>query len=110
MQRMRRRARFIAIILFSAVLSQPSQSQSAATAVLWSDPGNIGSKNLFWGAGGEERQPKLPVEFEKEERGGTSPKFEVRDAAGKKWGVKMGLEPRPETAASRPRPAFAERL
>ncbi|HXU15862.1 MAG TPA: hypothetical protein VN708_12100 [Terriglobales bacterium] len=101
MQRMRRRARFIAIILFSAVLSQPSQSQSAATAVLWSDPGNIGSKNLFWGAGGEERQPKLPVEFEKEERGGTSPKFEVRDAAGKKWGVKMGLEPRPETAASR---------
>jgi hypothetical protein len=32
---------------------------------------------------------------------GTSPKFDVRDSAGKKWRAKLGLEVKPETAASR---------
>ena len=32
---------------------------------------------------------------------GTSSKFDVRDAAGKKWTAKTGLEPQPETVASR---------
>jgi len=82
-------------ILFAAILS------TAQKPVLWSDPGDIRSKNLFWGAGGEDHQPKLPVEFEREDLHGTSPKFDVHDAAGKKWGAKTGLEPRPETAASR---------
>ena len=93
--------RFTVFILFAAVLSAEAQSRTAVKAILWSDPGDIGSKNLFWGPGGEERQPKLPVEFQKEDQLGTSPKFDVHDAAGKKWGAKMGLEPRPETAASR---------
>ena len=100
MQRIRQ-LRFIVWILFAAVLSAESQGRSATEPVLWSDPGNIRSKNLFWGSGGEEHQPKLPVEFEREDQHGTSPKFEVRDAAGQRWGAKMGLEPRPETAASR---------
>ena len=96
-----RQTRFITFILFVAVLSAAAQSPTAPNPILWSDPGDIGSRNLFWGPGGEEHQPKLPVEFEREERGGTSPKIEVRDAAGKTWTAKMGLEPRPETAASR---------
>lgn len=94
--------RFSELILLAAVVvSGASQSWAAEGPILWSDPGDIRSKNLFWGAGGEAHQPKLPVVFEEEVRGGTSPKFEVHDAAGKKWRVKMGLEPRPETAASR---------
>jgi len=92
---------FIPVILFAAVLSAECQTQTAVGRILWSDPGNIRAKNLFWGPGGDENQPKLPVEFEREDRGGTSPKFDVRDATDKKWGAKMGLEPRPETAASR---------
>jgi len=100
MQRIRA-VRFIPVILFAAVLSAECQTKTAVGRILWSDPGNIRAKNLFWGPGGDENQPKLPVEFEREDRGGTSPKFDVRDATDKKWGAKMGLEPRPETAASR---------
>jgi hypothetical protein len=37
----------------------------------------------------------------KEDRGGTNPKFLVRDADGVEWKVKLGLEARSETAASR---------
>jgi hypothetical protein len=87
--------------LFVAVLSAAPQEQVRAKPVLWRDPGEIRSLNLFWGPGGEKHRPQLPVEFEREDTHGTSPKFDVHDAAGKKWGAKTGLEPRPETAASR---------
>ena len=69
--------------------------------VLWIDPGDIRSRDLLWGPGGKEHQPELPVEFEKEDRHGTSPKFDVRDSGGKKWGAKLGPEAKPEIAAAR---------
>src|SRR6185369_11486394 len=74
-----RPVRFVVLILFAGVLSAESQNRTAVEPILWSDPGDIHSKNLFWGPGGEKNQPKLPVEFKQEDRGGTSPKFEVRD-------------------------------
>ena len=69
--------------------------------ILWTDPGDIKSKNLFYGPGGEQDQPKLPVTFIKEDLGGHSPKFDVRDAAGKKWKAKIDVEAHTETIASR---------
>jgi len=69
--------------------------------VLWTDPGDIRSRNLYWGPGGEDRQPQLPVEFLQEDRHGTSPKFDVRDSAGTKWRAKLGIEAGPEVVASR---------
>ena len=69
--------------------------------VLWSDPGDIGSRDLFYGAGGPQHQPVGPFVFDKEESDGTQPKFQLLDANGVRWGAKMGLEARPETAAAR---------
>ncbi len=85
--------------LAAAQTGQPTQSR--AEAVIWSDPGDVHSLNLFWGAGGEKHQPQPPVAFVEEDMHGTSPKFDVRDANGKKWKAKLGLEAKPETAASR---------
>jgi hypothetical protein len=73
----------------------------AAEPVFWIDPGDVQSKNLFYGPGGEEGQPKLPFTYLKEDKGGTSPKFEVEDANGEKWKAKLGDETKPETVASR---------
>src|SRR5579862_1259528 len=70
-------------------------------AVLWRDPGDIASRDLFYGPGGAERQPHGPFTFEKEDLDGTNPKFVVRDADGMKWKVKLGVEARPETVATR---------
>lgn len=96
----------LTLICLLAPLAWRAYAQNAAPgpsgqAVLWSDPGDIHSLNLYWGPGGEKHQPQLPVDFLSEDRHGTSPKFDVRDSAGKKWRAKLGLEAKPETAASR---------
>jgi hypothetical protein len=72
-----------------------------AHAVIWVDPGDIKSRDLYYGIGGKEHEPKAPVTFEKEDLSGTSPKFDVHDDTQEKWRAKTGAEARPETAAAR---------
>lgn len=69
--------------------------------VLWEDPGEIAGKDLFLGRGGADHQPRAPFTFLDEDRNGTNPKFDARDADGTKWRVKLGSEARPEVVASR---------
>ena len=73
----------------------------SANPVLWRSPGDIRSRNLFFGPGGEKHAPHTIFTFEKEDMDGTSPKFIVHDENGVRWKVKMGHEARPETVASR---------
>ena len=68
---------------------------------LWRDPSDIASRNLFYGSGGEKHQPRGPFTFVAEDMEGSNPKFDVHDADGVKWKVKLGAEARPEVAASR---------
>jgi hypothetical protein len=70
-------------------------------AVLWRDPGDIASRNLFYGPGGKDHEPRGTFTFEREDMTGSNPKFDVVDQDGVKWRVKMGPEARPETVASR---------
>jgi hypothetical protein len=70
--------------------------------VFWVDPGDISARNLIYGQGGKEHQPAAGnFEFTKEDMNATSPKFDVKDANGDKWKVKLGDEARPETVATR---------
>lgn len=71
--------------------------------VVWRDPGDIASLNLFYGAGGKAHapDPNGKFTFVQEDAAGTSPKFEVTDDQGVKWKVKLGQEPQSETAATR---------
>jgi hypothetical protein len=70
-------------------------------AVLWRDPVDIGSRNLFYGAGGKEHEPRGVLRFVKEDLDGSNPKFVVEDEQGAKWKIKLGNEAQCETAASR---------
>lgn len=70
-------------------------------SLLWKNPGNVTSRNLLFGSGGEEGQPRPPFTFLKEDHDGTNPKFEVSDSNGVMWKVKLGVEAKPETVASR---------
>jgi len=75
---------------------------STRDAVLWSNPADIGSRNLYYGPGGEEDAPSTTkFTYDKEDLNGTSPKFDIRDQNGVKWRVKLGEEARPETVATR---------
>jgi hypothetical protein len=78
------------------------QIPANAKRVLWSDPGNISSRDLFLGPGGAAMKPDLSrVTFVKVETGGFSTKYRVKDGSGGTWVVKVGQEARPETAAVR---------
>ena len=95
----------LAIILATppATAQKASDSASAgrATAVLWKDPGDIKTKDLFNGPGGESYRPELPLKFLKEDNHGHNSKFDAEDANGRIWKVKLGIEAQPEVVASR---------
>lgn len=99
---------FILFAAFTALVSQcQSQSHPALAvatnsgALLWSDPGDIKSHDLFYGPGGKQGEPKKPFSFVKEDKAGTNPKFDVRDSDDTVWKAKIGLEAQSETAAVR---------
>ena len=72
------------------------------TPVLWRDPGDIATRDLFHGPGGEAMKPDLrKVTFIKQETGGYSTKYRVRDASDNEWVAKVGKEAQSETAAVR---------
>ena len=97
--------------------SQPAEKQSSESSkkasekpvvaarlhspVLWHDPGKIAELDLLYGEGRKKGQPVPPFKFVSEDASGTNPKFDVRDAHGTKWRVKLGDEARPEVTASR---------
>jgi len=70
-------------------------------AVLWHEPVDIASRNLFYGPGGRENSPHGPYVFLNEDLEGSNPKFNIRDGNQGEWKAKLGLEARPETVASR---------
>lgn len=72
------------------------------TAVLWREPSDIASRDLLLGPGGEAMKPDLSrVTFVKEETGGYSKKYRVKDGQGRVWVAKIGKEAQSETAAVR---------
>jgi hypothetical protein len=71
------------------------------TPVLWRerDPARL---DLVAGPGGAAMRPATRgLRFLKEEKGGWSKKFRVRDARGREWVAKLGKEAQSEAAASR---------
>ena len=62
-----------------------------------------GTLNLIYGAGGKEHAPDLngSFTFVKEDLDESQPKFDVEDAHGVRWKVKLGQEAKPEVAAAR---------
>src|SRR5689334_6680972 len=79
----------------------PLPASALRNPTLWHEPGKIESLDLYGGQGGKNKAPTEPFTFLEEDTGGTNPKFDVRDARGKKWRVKLGEEVRPEVVASR---------
>jgi len=72
------------------------------TPVLWSAPTDIRTRDLYLGPGGQAMRPDLRrLTFIKEEKGGYSKKFRVRDASGQEWVAKIGKEAQSETSAVR---------
>ena len=70
--------------------------------VLWREPADIASRDLYLGPGGEAMKPDMSrITFVEEKPGGYSIKYVVTDGAGRKWVTKRREEVKPETAATR---------
>ena len=80
---------------------KPLPKEAIKNPVLWHQPANIAGLDMFYGQGGKDKMPVAPFTFVDEDKNGTNPKMDVRDANGKKWRVKEGEEARPEVVASR---------
>ena len=82
--------------------SHPKPIPNDAKTVLWREPTDIASRDLFLGSGGEAMKPDLSkVTFIADETRSYSKKYRVRDGAGNEWVVKLGTEAQSETAATR---------
>lgn len=87
----------------AALASDPSDGtvpSAGSSAILWNKV-DVSSQNLFYGPGGKDHEPHGKMTFSEEDKTGSNPKFDVVDQDGTKWKVKMAVEARPETAASR---------
>ncbi len=93
------------IFLFSVSATlfadEKAKPRKAAKNLIWQNPGDIASRNLFWGAGSETQAPVPPFQFIEEDKDGESPKFKVRDKKGREWAAKLGVESQSETVATR---------
>jgi hypothetical protein len=84
-------------------LKTPTDQPAADVAQLWIEPRDLESRNLFDGPGGPALAPGATTAFElvKVDNTGYSRGYDVRDAKGTIWSVKLGPEAHTEMAASR---------
>ncbi|MGH9687115.1 MAG: hypothetical protein ACRD5K_08505 [Candidatus Acidiferrales bacterium] len=80
-----------------------AEEAGSLPAVMTQNPGDPKTLDLYYGAGGKEDapDPNGTYTFVEEDLKQTSPKFDVVDARGTRWRVKLGAEPQAETAATR---------
>ncbi|HWN11312.1 MAG TPA: hypothetical protein VNO50_18900 [Pyrinomonadaceae bacterium] len=91
------------LVQFSVAEAQKTKKIPRGVPVLWNAPGDIGTRNLFLGPGGEAMKPDLSnITFLEEEKGGYSgTKYRIRDGAGREWVAKVSKESQSEVAAVR---------
>jgi hypothetical protein len=70
---------------------------------LWLEPSDLGTRNFFDGAGGRALAPAESARYAliAVDSKGYSGGYDVRDAQGVEWSVKIGKEAQPEVAVSR---------
>lgn len=95
-------AALVGSFLLAAEAKTKKKEVPQGVPILWRAPADIRSRNLYLGPGGASMKPDLRrIEFIKEEKGGYSKKFRIRDASDHEWVAKVGKEAQSETAAVR---------
>ena len=83
--------------------ARPQSAASAEIAELWQEPTDLLDRDLLNGPGGAELAPPQngSYEFVAFKTTGTNPGYDVKDASGRLWSVKLGIEAQSEVTASR---------
>jgi hypothetical protein len=94
----------ISFFSFNLLAGQDKQQKTIPPGkpLLWQEPADIATRDLYWGSGGERLKPDLSkLTFVEEKESSDSIKYRVKDGSDREWMVKIGGEARAETAASR---------
>ena len=99
----------IVVLMCATACAAPPQAASVAEspspdiAELWQDPVDLLERDLYHGPGGAALQPAESgrYEFIAFKTTGTNPGYDVRDASGRVWSVKLGIEAQSEVTSSR---------
>ena len=85
------------------VTTAPDNQTRVDVGLLWNEPRDLETRDLFHGAGGAALAPNPSSRYEliQEDDSGFSPGYDVRDEDGTSWNVKLGIEAQPEVAAAR---------
>ena len=104
----RLRLPILSLVAFSIIASvstgfaKPKKPLPKGTPVLWRKPTDLASRDLYLGPGGLAMRPDLRrITLIKQEQGGYSTKYRVRDGSGREWVAKIGKEAQSETSAVR---------
>ena len=95
------------VVALVACARTPHASQqtgpAADPAELWQEPTDLLQRDLFLGPGGAQLAPPAEgtFQFVAFKTTGTNPGYDVRDASGRLWSVKLGIEAQPEVTTSR---------
>ena len=83
--------------------AEPQSGGTADIAELWQEPADLLQRDLFYGPGGAALAPREDGKFEfvAFKTTGTNPGYDVKDASGRLWSVKLGVEAQSEVTASR---------
>ena len=102
------RAVLIVLALVACANSPQAHQQSRLPdfepSELWQEPTDLASRDLFYGPGGAALAPPstdATYRFVAYKTTGTNPGYDVKDASGRVWSVKLGIEAQPEVTASR---------
>ena len=104
--------RLAAVVVLAAITAAcaPTLRQSADAALapdaldaLWIEPVDLAERDLFYGPGGRDGQPPVqqPFTIVALDRTGYSRGYDLADAEGRRWDVKVGPEVQPEIVVSR---------
>ncbi|HEX5042883.1 MAG TPA: hypothetical protein VFV75_08240 [Candidatus Polarisedimenticolaceae bacterium] len=89
-------------LLLAALFLPLAAAEKAPLEQLWEPPQDLSSRDLFHGPGGTALAPADgPFRFVSEDREGHSGGYEVIDAGGRHWDVKIGEEAQAELVVSR---------
>jgi hypothetical protein len=105
---MRLLTRFVVLLTTFVACAAPPHAQapapaSADIAELWQEPVDLLQRDLFNGPGGPALTPRADgtYQFVAFKTSGTNPGYDVRDASGRLWSVKLGIEAQSEVTTSR---------
>lgn len=93
----------VILVASGCAVNGRATAKPVSIAQLWEDPVDLERRDLLNGPGGQQHVPVAGARYEylEDKSSGINSGYDVRDAKGERWSIKLGVESRTEVAVSR---------